>query len=188
MKIFISLLLTFFSIQPSISFSETGENIWKKLKNGGLVVLMRHTSTTKEGSPLVRDPSCLKETQLSAKGKKEAARAGELFTTKGIPVNKVLTSPYCRTTDTAKIAFSQGQPAEFLTLLETLPLDQAEVNTEQLKHEISSYSGNGNLVLITHAPNINAVSFEIVEMGEFLVLQPLGEDEFDEIGKINLAY
>ena len=73
MKIFISILLAILSFQPSVSFSETEENIWGKLKNGGLVVLVRHTSTVQKDNPLLRDPSCLKERKLSKKGKKEAA-------------------------------------------------------------------------------------------------------------------
>lgn len=188
MKIFNSILFAILSFQPSVSFSDTDGKIWEKLKNGGLVVLLRHTSVKEESNGLLRDPSCLKERNLSEKGKKEAVRIGEMFTAKGVKVEQVLTSPYCRTTDTAKIAFGKGQPAEFLYVLEALPQEQAEANTEQLSQRIGSYSGKGNLVLVTHAPNINAVSFETVEKGAFLVLQPMGDSEFEEIGKINLAY
>lgn len=187
MKIIISILFVILSFLPSVSFSDTDEKIWEKLKVGGLVVLMRHTTTLKENNPLLRDPSCLKERKLSDKGKKEAARIGKNFINKGVPINEVLTSPYCRTTDSAKIAFARGKAAEFLSLLEALPQKKAEENTETLRKKIGSYSGSGNLVLVTHAPNINTVSFGSVEMGAFLVLQPMGGDEFEELGKINLA-
>lgn len=187
MKIIVSVIITFFSLLPSLSFSDTEKNIWGKLKGGGLVVLMRHTTTLKEKNPLLLDPSCKKERMLSEKGKKEAARIGKSFITKGVLINKVLTSPYCRTTETGKIAFTKIESAKFLSVLEALSQKQAEANTKTLQQKIASYSGAGNLVLITHAPNINAVSFESVEMGAFLVLKPMGEDEFEEIGKINLA-
>jgi len=186
MKIFNSILFAILSFQPSVSFSDTDGKIWEKLKNGGLVVLMRHTSVEK-GNGLLRDSSCLKERNLSEKGKKEAARIGETFIAKGVKVEQVLTSPYCRTADTAKIAFGKGQPAEFLYVLEAPAQEQAEANTEQLSQKIGSYSGSGILVLVTHAPNINAVSFETVEKGAFLVLQPMGDSEFEEIGIINLG-
>ena len=187
MKVFVLVTTMFFSFQPSLSFADTEEDIWKKLKEGGLVVLMRHTTTSKENNPLLIDPSCAKERMLSEKGKKEAVRIGESFTAKGVLINKVLSSPYCRTTNTGEIAFSKVESAKFLSVLEALSQKQAEENTETLRQKIASYSGAGNLVLITHAPNINAVSFESVEMGAFLVLKPMGEDEFEEIGKINLA-
>lgn len=189
MKILISILLAALSFTPLISLADAEGDIWEKLKNGGLVVLMRHTHTTvKDTKPLLRDPSCVKERNLSEKGKKVATRIGKMFATKGVPVGKILASPYCRTTDTANIAFGSSQPVEFLTVLEALPQEQAEENTEQLTQKIGSYSGDGNLVLVTHAPNISAVSFESVEMGAFLVLQPMGGGEFEEIGIINLAY
>ena len=188
MKTLISILLSILSFQPLICFADKEGEIWEKLKNGGLVVLMRHTHTiVKDTKPLLRDPTCVKERNLSEKGKKVAARIGNMFKTKGVSVSKVLTSPYCRTSDTGKIAFGSSQPAKYLTVLEALPQEQAEANTEQLMQKIGSYSGSGNLVLVTHAPNINAVSFENVEMGAFLVFQPMGGGEFDEIGKINLA-
>jgi len=187
MKIFVPIIITILSLQPSLSFADTEEKIWEKLKAGGLVVLMRHTTTVKENNPLLRDSSCIKERKLSEKGKKEAARIGNNFAAKGVSISKVLTSPYCRTTNTGKIAFARVEPVEFLSVLEALTQKQAEANIEILRQKIASYSGAGNLVLVTHEPNINAVSFESVEMGAFLILKPMGDGEFEEIGKINLA-
>lgn len=188
MKRFIFILFFIFSFQSSVCFSDTEGKIWKKLKTGGLVVLMRHASVRKDNNPLLRDPSCLKERNLSEKGKKEAFKIGEKFSAKGVSIEMVLTSPYCRTTETAKNAFGRSQPVEFLSVLEAFPQKQAEAYTEQLMKRIGSYSGSGNLVLVTHGPNINAVSFDPVEIGAFLVLQPKGGQEFEEIGKINFAY
>lgn len=187
MKHIISILITALFLLPSLCFSNEEENIWKQLKHGGLVVLMRHTTTAKENNPLLLDSSCLKERNLSKKGKEEAARIGKKFTAKGVLVSKVLTSPYCRTTETGNIAFNNVESAEFLAVLEALTQKQAETNISILQQKIASYSGSGNLVLITHGPNINAISFDSVEMGAFLVLKPMGNDEFEEVGKINLA-
>jgi len=187
MKIIVSILFASLSFLPSVGLSDTDGKIWEKLKNGGLVVVVRHADVVKENNPLHRDPSCLKERKLSKKGKNQAARIGKMFTAKGVSINKVLTSPYCRTTDTANTAFGRSQPAEFLALLEVLPQKQAEANTETLRQKIGSYSGDGNLILVTHEPNINLISFESIKMGSFLVLKPTGGQEFDEIGIINLA-
>ena len=187
MKIFISILLFIFSFQSSTCFSDTEGEIWEKLKSGGLVVLMRHASVNKTNNPLLRDPSCTEERMLSEKGKKEALKIGEKFSAKGVSIDKVLASRYCRTTETAKNAFGRSQPTEFLSVLEAFPQKQAEAYTEQLMKKIGSYSGSGNLVLVTHGPNINAVSFDPVEIGAFLVLRPMGGQEFEEIGKIKFA-
>jgi hypothetical protein len=56
--------------------------------------------------------------------------------------------------------------------------------TKQLNQIIGSYAGKENLILITHAPNINAVSFELIKQSDFLVLQPLGADKFEELGVV----
>jgi len=185
MKHYIFLLTASLTLLPSPGFADSQE-IWNKLKTGGLVVLMRHMSVIKENNPLLRDASCAKERKLSAKGKKQAANIGKAFRDKNIPIEKVLTSPYCRTTDTADITFGKSQPANFLSVLHALTAKQADQYTEQLTTTIGSYKGKGNLVFVTHEPNIAAIAFEQVEMGAFLVLQPTGEQEFDELGKIKL--
>lgn len=51
---------------------------------------------------------------------------------------------------------------------------------------IGEYGGAANLVMVTHEPNIAAISFELVEQGAFLVLKPRGGSEFDVIGKVRL--
>ena len=163
--------------------------LWNKLADGGLVVLMRHTSTVTGGDvggSLIRDPSCARERNLSSKGIDEAIQIGKMFASKGIPVKNVLASPYCRTVDTAKFAFGRVDPTGFLSLIETMPHSQAEAATKQLNQRIGSYSGSENLVMITHAPNINAVAFDPVEKGAFLVLKPMGNGDFEELGKMNL--
>ncbi|TNF99202.1 MAG: hypothetical protein EP297_06210, partial [Gammaproteobacteria bacterium] len=97
-------------ILPAKSYAEPEDELWKKLKNGGMVILMRHAPVNRgkgQGDSLLRDPSCVKERNLSEEGKNEAANIGEIFAKKGIPIERVMTSPYCRTVDTAKLAFNR---------------------------------------------------------------------------------
>lgn len=171
---------------PSPVHADDEMDIWQALQEGGLVVLMRHASVGK-GDPLMRDPACLKEKNLSDDGKREAAMIGEVFAAKGIPIANILTSPYCRAVDTARIAFGGSQTVEFLSVLEAQPPEQAEANAKVLANRIGSYSGGGNLILVTHAPNIGAVAFETVEQGAFLVLKPEGGSAFAELGKVKLG-
>jgi len=185
-QVFSSVFGVFLLFGPLASHADSHADIWQALKKGGLVVLMRHASVD-NGNPLVRDPSCLKENNLSDQGKREAAMIGVMFADMGVPITNVLTSPYCRTIDTARIAFGGSQSAEFLSLPEVLPQAQAEANSEKLLKRIGSYFGRGNLILVTHAPNIGEVSSETVETGAFLVLKPKGGSDFEELGKIKLG-
>lgn len=182
-----SFATLFFSSSNSASASEA--EMWEQLAAGGLVVLMRHASTNSgkdSGSPLERDPSCATERNISGKGKKEASQIGKIFAAKGIPVGAVLASPYCRTVETAKRAFGRVKQVPYLSLLEVMLQSQAEAVSAQLARKIGSYKGAKNLILVTHAPNIDAIAFEPVEKAAFLVLKPMGNDEFDELGKVNL--
>ena len=167
--------------------ASANDAIWAKLAEGGKVVLMRHAPVVQGrdgGNSLLRDPSCKQERNLSDEGRQVAKAVGERFRARSIPVAEVRHSPYCRTTDTAKIAFGKGSEADFLSLLEVLPPDAASAQTAKLNEVIGSYKGEGNLVLVTHEPNINAVSFEMMNTADFLVLQPEGGSNFKELGVI----
>ena len=52
---------------------------------------------------------------------------------------------------------------------------------------LGSYSDEGNLVLVTHEPNISAVSFELVKHLDFLVIEPKGGSEFEELGVVRFS-
>ncbi|MDH5785698.1 MAG: hypothetical protein OEZ16_08835 [Chromatiales bacterium] len=163
------------------------ESLWRALSEGGKVVLMRHSSLQKgsgSGDSLIRDPSCMQEKNLSGSGRDEAKSVGERFREKSIKVEKVLHSPYCRTSDTSKLSFGVTNPAEVLSLLQVLTPEQQKSRTEELDILIGSYTGEGNMVLVTHEPNIRAVSFEILNYSDLLILNPEGNDAFEELGVI----
>jgi phosphohistidine phosphatase SixA len=168
-----------------INAALANDALWDKLAEGGKVVLMRHASVVAGrggGNSLLRDPSCNKERNLSEEGKQEAKAIGERFRAHNIPIEEVRHSPYCRTAETAKIAFGNGTEAAYLSLLEVLGPAEAAAQTAKLNEVIGSYAGKGNLVLVTHEPNINAVSFEMMKPADFLVLQPKGGGNFEELG------
>ena len=167
--------------------AEASEELWTALEEGGKVVLMRHAPVeggAEAGSPLVRDPSCRRERNLSSLGKRNAQEIGSRFAQHQVPVSQVFYSPFCRTAETAQLAFDEASPADYLSLLEILAPDEAERQTLELSRVIGSYSGSGNLVLVTHEPNISAVSFELVKHLDLLILEPKGGSEFEELGVI----
>ncbi len=168
-----------------VSYIRLLYQIWGKLEDGGLVILMRPPAvkTGEEGSDsLLRDPSCESKENLSETGKKNAIRIRKQFKSRGVPIESVLASPDCLAKETAKTAFGQVESVDFLSSMKTISEQQADSYTAQLERRIGSYSGKGNLVLVTHELNINAISFQTLEEGYFLVLNPMGKNEFEEIG------
>lgn len=181
-----AVLLSF--VLPDIA--NASDQLWEALKKGGKVVLMRHAPVQRgagKGNSLLRDPTCKRERNLSEQGRRDAGSVGYRFRQHDIPIAKVLHSPFCRTTDTASIAFGKASPVEYLSLLEILEPDVAAKQTETLNQVIGSYAGAGNLVLVTHEPNINAVSFELMKHLDILVIDPKGGDEFEELGVIRFS-
>lgn len=112
---------------------------------------------------------------------------GRRFAEHGVSVARVLHSPYCRTTDTARLAFGDAEPADYLFLLEAVDSTQALRQTDELRAVLASFGGTGNLVLVTHEPNINAVSFELVKHLDVLVIEPKAGKDFEELGIIRFA-
>jgi phosphohistidine phosphatase SixA len=171
-------------------FADSDETLWDALRSGGKVVLLRHAPIERGGGsvdPRLRDPSCRAEAQLSAQGRNDAKELGRRFREHQVPVSSVLHSPYCRTTDTATIAFGEALPAAFLSLIDGLPPDLAAEQNENLEQAIRNHAGDGTLVLVTHGPNVAAVSFELLRHLDALVLAPDGAGGFDEVGVLRFS-
>jgi phosphohistidine phosphatase SixA len=163
------------------------EQVWAALKQGGKVILLRHTHVEiQEGIGHLAPGNCAEEVNLSPKGVEQAKRIGEAFRAHGIAVGEVLTSPYCRCIDTGKLAFGRGRPVQYLRPPGTVSDNQAKLNQQRVVQKIVAHRDLSNLVMITHDLNISDLVLEdTVPMGEFFVLQPNGAD-FDIIGKIQL--
>ena len=97
------------------------EALWSALKAGGKVVLMRHAAVERgSGRPLHLIPGCDGEMRLSMAGQRQAEEVGKAFRKRKIPVGNVLASPYCRTMETARVAFGSAKTSTVLHLLESL--------------------------------------------------------------------
>ena len=164
------------------------EHIWAALKEGGKVILLRHTHVDiREGIGRLAPGNCAEEVNLSTSGVQQAKRIGEAFRAHGITVGEVLTSPYCRCIDTGKLAFGRATAVQYLVPPGVVSDDQAKLNNERVLQEILKHHDTSNLVMTTHDLNISNIVLEpTVHMGEFFVLQTTGAD-FDVIGKIRMG-
>ncbi len=163
------------------------ERVWAALKQGGKVILLRHTHVDiREGIGRLAPGNCAAEVNLSSRGVVQAKRIGEAFRSRGIVVGEILTSPYCRCIDTGRLAFGRATPVQYLLPPGVVSDSQAKLNDERVVQDILKYRGPSNLVLITHDLNIANIVLEPATMGEFFVLHPNGAD-FDVIGKIRMG-
>ena len=164
------------------------EPVWAALKEGGKVILLRHTHVDiQEGIGRLAPGNCAAEVNLSASGVEQAKRIGEAFRAHDITIGEVLASPYCRCMDTGRLAFGRAIAVQYLMPPGVISDSQAKLNNESVLQEIMRHRAPSNLVMITHDLNISNIVLEpTINMGEFFVLQPKGAD-YDVIGKIRLG-
>jgi phosphohistidine phosphatase SixA len=164
------------------------EQVWAALKQGGKVVLLRHTHVDmREGIGHLAPGNCAEEVNLSSRGVEQAKRLGEAFRAHGIAVREVVASPYCRCIDTGKLAFGHATAVQYLMPPGVLSDSEAKLNRERVLQDVRDHRSSSNLVMITHDLNISDIVLEpSIAMGDFFVLQPNGAD-FDVIGKIRMS-
>jgi len=184
----ILLLLLFAALtQNAIAQDAADEPVWSALKAGGHVVLIRHAVT----EPGIGDPpgfrlgDCSTQRNLSAQGRADAQSIGKTFRRRGIPVSDVLSSRWCRCLDTAQLAFGRAMPAAMLDSM--FNDDDPKRNGEKIravKAAIARRSTSGNLVLVTHNRNIQALTGVSPSSGEMVVVLPDARGELKVVGRL----
>lgn len=178
-----SLMLSWSSIGQAAD-----DPLWKTLQKGGYVLLIRHGPTdtmTHSTHPKAEFENCVSQNNLSPEGQAAAKRIGKAFKKRRIPIGEVYASPYCRTQDTARLAFGKYQVWDALDLATSFTEEEANLRNAKVAERTGTYKGKKNMVLVTHKPNVDALTLELIEPGTVLVLQPSGNSEFQVIGRFN---
>jgi phosphohistidine phosphatase SixA len=148
--------------------------LWHRLKAGRHVVLLRHAST----GPGIGDPpgfrlgDCSTQRNLSQKGRDEARAIGAAFTRRTIPLGPVLSSRWCRCQETARLAFGRVEPAPMLDSMFSDDDYTARRKVYEVLSYVAGWDGAANLVLVTHAVNIQELTGQSIDSGEIVVAVP----------------
>jgi phosphohistidine phosphatase SixA len=159
------------------SAAQATEAGWALLREGGQVVLMRHAIAPGSGDPPNLDTSdCRTQRNLSDRGRQQAKRIGALFDTRAERTEQVLSSRYCRCLETARIAFRGVEPEPF-EALDPPSSDEAaaKAGRDAVLSAAGDFSGQGNLVMITHLETIHALTGQSPREGEALIVRRDGE-------------
>jgi phosphohistidine phosphatase SixA len=184
-----ALSLALFAILASPALAAGDEALWQKLGDEpNLVVLMRHTERA-GGRSTTWDQSgkCNGEAMLTGEGKAHARRIGEAFRARAIKPLVVLSSPMCRCLDTARLAF-QVEPVQDATLREIGSGDSKRAAEFEVKalSLVAESRGASPVVLVGHQPNIELISFELVEYGDLLVARANERGELTVLGRLHV--
>jgi phosphohistidine phosphatase SixA len=159
-----------------------GERLVSALRGGGFVIYFRHAATDPvpdDADPVVLS-DCRTQRNLSGAGRRQARAIGRAIDELDIPTGRVLSSPFCRAFDTARLAFGTARRELVLENLETARTeDESEARTRGLGRLLSTRPDDAtNSVLVAHGFNITAAADITIEEGEAAVFRPKGEAGF----------
>jgi phosphohistidine phosphatase SixA len=171
---------------PLAASDLTGDAMLTALKDGGYVVYFRHaiSDTTQNDADPIKVDDCATQRNLSDAGRAQAKKLGSAFQLLGIKVDKVMSSPYCRAKETAKVAFDKVEPVSALFYSLGLAKDEAAKAGDDLKKILAAAPAAGaNTVLVGHTSNLKEVAgvWPKKEGGAY-VFRPDGSGGFKLVG------
>lgn len=169
-------------LAPSQASSD--DAVWAVMREPGAIILFRHAVAPGTGDPAgMRLGDCATQRNLDAAGRAQARRIGETFRARGIAVDAVLTSRWCRASETAELAFpgaARPEPAfdSFFS-----DRSQEPARTAAARRILEGWAGPGALVVTTHQVNITALTGIVPRSGEGIVMRRVG-GRIEVVGRV----
>ena len=147
-----------------------------RLAQPGIVAIMRHALApgTGDSAKFALD-DCTTQRNLDARGREQARKIGAAIRAAGVTIDRVLTSQWCRSRDTAR--FLDLGPVEDLPALNSFYRNraQADPQTAELRQFLRGLPPGETVILVTHQVNITALTRRGVASGEVFLLE-IGRD------------
>lgn len=172
---------------PGIAVADEAANAWNALRAGGHVALMRHADAPGGvgDPPGFRVEDCATQRNLSPKGRTDAEAIGARLRRDGIAFDAILSSPWCRCIETARL-LNLGTVAPEATFGNVVVLrDQREALAAGARALIANWRASGNLLVVTHGANILALTGISPASGEIVVVKG-GSDRATPVGRLLL--
>ena len=172
---------------PSVAHLE-GLALADALRDGGYVLYFRHAATdfSQEDTDTRNLRNCRTQRNLTSQGRADARAIGRGFRRLRIPVGAVLASKYCRTRQTARLAFGGVRTTLDLTSLPSASTErERDRRIAALRRLLGTPPRKGtNTVLVAHLFNIEAAANISLEEGEAAVFKPRGQRRFRLVGRV----
>lgn len=178
--LFLAALLSF------TAWAQPAPELLKQLRAGGYVLYMRHTSTdfSQNDARMASFEDCANQRNLTGKGRAEARAIAAHIKRLGIPIGRVLASPYCRTMETARLAFGRAEATQDAR---GGPARSDDAKRYEPLRKLLSSRPEKNLVISSHGNPFSAVAGPpYLAEGEIAVVRPEGESRFTVVGRIRL--
>ncbi|WP_435167932.1 histidine phosphatase family protein [Paenibacillus glycanilyticus] len=170
-------------------------SLLKSLQQGGYILYVRHgDATVGADSPRINFNDCSTQRNLSETGRSQAISYGNALRQLHIPVQMpVVASPFCRTKETAELAFGAGNVrtdpfwVQIYQLGGSVPPAQQEAALKALSSQLEIPPSPGtNKVIIAHSFPPGIGLGEIKSLGT-VVIKPKGQGNgYDIAGRFDL--
>ena len=166
-KHFIFFLITITSF--SNVYSE--EKLIDDLKKGEKIIFIRHAIAPGSGDPEnFKLNDCSTQRNLDSQGIEQSKKIGQFFSKNKIPIDKVLSSEWCRCKDTAEFAFKNFKTFNALNSFFSEKFKKnKEKQLQDLIKYLKNWEGKNNLILVTHYVVILEMLNEPVSSGEIII-------------------
>jgi phosphohistidine phosphatase SixA len=160
----------------------------RELQRGGLVLVIRHAATdfSKPDQVPVDLTDCRTQRNLSSQGRSDARAIGRHVRRLNLRIGTVLSSIFCRTRETARLAF--GRSTVSTALLNTVTAEHDARWRRQIRAArrlLGTKPPPGRLTaLVTHGSVVTDTTGLTLEEGETLAFRPLGNSRFRLLGRI----
>jgi phosphohistidine phosphatase SixA len=165
--------------------SVDGKSLLSALRQGGYVLYFRHTATdfSQNDEQMTGYEDCARQRNLTDAGRADARAIGAAIRSLGIPIGTVLTSPFCRTRETAQLIFGR---ATISTAVRGGPASADGGRYDELKALLARrVTGNVNLAIASHGNPFAAIAgTPYLAEGEAAVIEPLGGGGFRVVARI----
>jgi phosphohistidine phosphatase SixA len=160
--------------EPATVRPLVGSELVAALRDGGHVLYLRHASTPEDSTDQPGSlGDCTRQRLLDDAGRADARALGDAVRELEIPVGEVRANPYCRTVETAELAF--GRSVVEPGLLTPTP-ETRGATTRALRRLLGAVPEDGeNTVLVGHLTNLRLLSTASPDEGGTVVLRPDGE-------------
>ena len=168
----LAVLAALLLLTPPATAADADE-VWAALAKGGHVVLIRHGNAPPGyggDPPGFKIDDCQTQRNLDELGREQARALGEAFRHHGVRVDRVLSSPWCRCIDTARLMAVGPVDTTWALVPDRDPAVPARLL--ELKEIVFTWRGPGTLVLVTHALTVRPLTGFLPNQAEIVVLKP----------------
>ena len=164
-------------INNSVGAPASEQELVKRMRAGGVVLMIRHAIAPGTGDPAdFRPGDCTTQRNLSEAGREQSRAIGAWLRQRGIGLARVYSSQWCRCLETARlINLGEVTPLPALNSFYERPQDR-EPNLSALRTFLANQNLQGEvLVLVTHQVTISAITGEFTASGHGVLLT-VGDD------------